>query len=139
MTHPLVQRLFDEYDYPLIDLDNHDAFVDQAGVNVLFFAGDPQQYRETTDVAVVLPELVAAFDGALRPGVVKRDRDVEVALQKRYGFRQWPCLVFVREGGYLGALERVQNWNEYLEDIELLMRSEAKRPPTFSIPVVTEA
>ncbi|MDH3840682.1 MAG: hypothetical protein OES35_07145, partial [Chromatiales bacterium] len=86
MTHPLVQRLFDEYDYPLIDLDNHDAFVDQAGVNVLFFPGDPQQYRETTDVAVVLPELVAAFDGALRPGVVKRDRDVEVALQKRYGF-----------------------------------------------------
>ena len=139
MTHALIERLFDDFGYPEIDLDNHDEFVDQAGVNVLFFPGDPQQYRETTDVAVVLPELVAAFDGRLSAGVVKRDRDVEVALQKRYGFRQWPCLVFIREGGYLGALERVQNWSEYLEDINQLMRSEVKRPPTFSIPLVAES
>lgn len=139
MTHPLIQRLFDEFGYAQVDLGNHDEFAGMPGVNVLFFAGDPQQYRETADVAVVLPELVSAFEGRLRPGVVKRDRDVEVALQKRYGFRQWPCLVFVREDGYLGAIERVQNWNEYLEDINQLMRSEAKRPPAFSIPVVTES
>ncbi len=68
--HPLIQRLLDEYGYPVIGLDEHQAFVARPGMNVLFFPGDPAVVRDSTDVAVVLPELVAAFDGALNPGVV---------------------------------------------------------------------
>ena len=60
MRHPLIQRLLDDYGYPEVTLANHQAFVDRPGISVLFFAGDPKRYQETTDVAVVLPELVAA-------------------------------------------------------------------------------
>lgn len=137
MNHPLIQRLHDEFDYPRIDLDNHEEFIGEAGVNVLFFAGDPKRYRETTDVAVVLPELVAAFAGQLRPGVVIDSSEVAIKLQRHYGFREWPTLVFVREGGYLGTISRVRNWTEYLELITELMNSEPKRPPGFKIPVVS--
>jgi hydrogenase-1 operon protein HyaE len=134
MTHPLIQRLFDEYRYPEVTVEGHDAFVSQPGVSVLFFAGDPKRYRDTTDVAVVLPELVKAFEGHIRPGVVAGTSELE--LQKRYGFTAWPALVFLREGNYLGAIAGIQNWAEYLQEIGELIVAEPKRPPTFKVPVV---
>lgn len=92
MTHPLIQRLYDDFGYPEITLQTHDDFIAQPGITVLFFAGDPKLYRDTTDVAVVLPELVQAFDGVLIPGVVAET--ATKALQQHYDFRAWPALVF---------------------------------------------
>ena len=63
------------------------------GITVLFFAGDPNRFHDTTDVAVVFPELVKAFEGKLRPGVVAADAGQ--ALQQYYGFTAWPALVFL--------------------------------------------
>ncbi len=134
MTHPLIQRLHDEFGYPRIDADSHDAFVARPGVAVLFFAGDPKRFRDTTDVAVVLPELEKAFQGGLRPAVVA-DEDA-VVLQQRYGFKAWPTLVFVREDGYLGAITGIQNWGEYLQEISELLTAGPTRPPAFKVPVV---
>lgn len=134
MTSPLIQRLFDEYGYPEITQEGHDAFVSQTGTAVLFFAGDPKRYRDTTDVAVVLPELVKALDGRLRPGVVAQS--AEIPLQKHYGFKTWPALVFVRNDGYLGTITGIQNWSDYLQQIAALMGAEPTRPPGFKIPVV---
>lgn len=133
MTHPLIQRLFDEYGYPEVTLATHDAFISQPGVTVLFLAGDPKTVRDATDVAVVLPELVQAFEGRLNPGVVAADAERE--LQRRYGVTAWPALVFLRDGGYLGAINRIQNWAEYLHDINNLMMADVRRPPGFKIPV----
>ncbi len=130
MKHPLVQRLQDEFGYPEITLDGCDEFVAEPGLGVLFFAGDPKRYKETTDVAVVLPELIAAFGGTLRAGVVAKE--AELPLQKRYGFRAWPCLVFVRDGGYVGAIARMKNWSEYLAEIQEFMHAETREPPTFA-------
>lgn len=135
MTDPLVQRLFDDYRYAEVTLENHDAFVRQPGVTVLFFAGDPKRYRDSTDVAVVLPELVNAFKNELRPGVI--GAAAELALQKRYGFTAWPALVFLRDGSYLGAITGIQNWAEYLEEIGKLLAAKPGRPPAFRIPVVS--
>lgn len=135
MTHPLIQRLSDELGYPAIGLDEHDGFVADPAVNVLFFAGEPKKFGETVDVAVVLPELVAAFGGRLRPGVVTREAETE--LQRKYGFREWPSLVFVRGGGYLGVISRIRNWQDYLDEISEIMHAEPRRPPGFKIPVIT--
>ncbi len=135
MTHPLIQRLFDDYGYPEVTLGSHDAFINQPGMTVLFFAGDPKRYRETTDVAVVLPELAKAFQGRLIPGVVAVE--AETALQHRYGFAAWPALVFLRDGGYLGAITGIQNWTDYLHEISELLKTDIKSPPGFKIPVVS--
>ena len=134
MSHPLIQRLHDEFHYPEITLENHDEFTGQEGLSVLFFGGDPARYRETVDVAVVLPELVAATGGCLHPGVVAREAEIE--LQKHYGFRKWPALVFLRDGGYLGAICKVQDWSDYIAGIGELMVAETTRPPGFRIAVV---
>lgn len=135
MSHPLIQRLFDEYGYPEVTRESHTDFIRQQGVTVLFFAGDPKRYNETTDVAVVLPELIAAFQGRLIPGVVAEEAEKE--LQRYYGFTSWPALVFLREGGYLGVLCGIQNWGEYLADISALMNANTQLPPGFKIPVVS--
>lgn len=137
MSHPLVDRLVSELDYPEISLQNHDEFVGASGMNVLFFPGDPTTVRDSTDVAVVLPELVDAFDGQLRPGVVTDVFGDGKALKRQYGFREYPALVFVRSGEYIGVLTRIQDWGDYLEKIAELMTGAPSRPPGFSIPVVT--
>ena len=135
MTNPLFQRLFDEYDYPEITIETHDEFINQPGITVLFLAGDAKTVRDTTDVAVVLPELVKTYQGRLIPGVVAADAERE--LHRHYGCAAWPALVFLRDGGYLGAITRIQNWSEYLRDISTLIESEVRRPPGFRIPVVS--
>jgi hydrogenase-1 operon protein HyaE len=134
MTHPLIQRLHDDCGYPEVTLETHQAFISQPGVTVLFFAGDPKRFRDTTDVAVVLPELVKAFEGALQPGVVATDAGP--TLQQHYGFSSWPALVFLRDGGYLGHITGIQNWSEYLQEIGELMTAEVQRTKGFKVPVV---
>ena len=61
MSHLLIDRLISELGYPEVSLDNHDDFVAEPGLNVLFFPGDPKTVKDATDVAVVLPELMGAF------------------------------------------------------------------------------
>jgi hydrogenase-1 operon protein HyaE len=138
MYHPLVQRLLDELGYPEITLENHDRFVAAPGVNLLCFVGDPATNRESTDVAVVLPELVAAFAGRLRSGVVASYECGGAELQRHYGFAEWPALVLVRGGGYLGAITRIRNWDDYLRSVAELLAASPRRAPGFEIPVVSE-
>lgn len=138
MSHPLVERLVVELGYSDISLSNHDDFVAAPGMNVLFFPGDTTTVRDATDVAVVLPELVAAFDGQLRPGVVRDVFGEGAVLKRRYGFAEYPALVFVRAGDYVGSLTRIRDWSDYLDKIGELLVSAPRRRPGFDIPVVTE-
>ena len=137
MSHVLIDRLVDELGYQQVTLDNHDEFVATAGMNVLFFPGDPGTVKDATDVAVVLPELVQAFGGHLRPGVVTDTWGAGKELKRHYGFSVYPSLVFVRGGEYVGVITRIQDWGEYVEQISELLVAAPRRPPGFSIPVVT--
>jgi len=137
VNHPLIQRLLDELGYTEVSLDNHDEFCAQPGLNVLFFPGDPTVAKDSTDVAVVLPELVAAFDGRLRPGVVTDTWGVGKTLKQNYGFSAYPSLVFVRSGDYVGTITRIADWSEYLEKIGGFFTAPPRKPPGFKIPVVT--
>ena len=138
MTHALIDRLIEDLNYPDISLDNHDDFVKQSGLNVLFFPGDPETIKDATDVAVVLPELVATFSPQLRAGVVTDTFGAGMTLKRNYGFTHYPSLVFVRSGEYVGTISRIQDWSEYLAKINVLLASPGKRAPGFSIPVVVE-
>lgn len=137
MIHPLIDSLMTERGYAEVSLDNHDEFVAQAGMNVLFFPGDVTTVKDATDVAVVLPELVAAFDNQLRPGVVTDVFGDGVVLRRQYGFSEFPSLVFIRAGEYVGAITRIQDWGEYLSRIDQLLVAAPRRAPGFKIPVVT--
>lgn len=136
---PLVTRLVERFGAEWVGLDNHDAFAAGAGDRVLFFTGDAVRFPESVDVAVVLPELQAALRGAsgARPfhvGVVRR-RD-EDALARRWGSQRWPGLVFLRDGGYVGALAGMHDWTDYLAQVRALLAAPTTRVPGVGIPVV---
>jgi hydrogenase-1 operon protein HyaE len=136
MTHALIDRLITELGYPEISLENHDAFVQEPGLNVLFFPGDPDTVKDATDVAVVLPELVAAFENRLNPGVVADTFGAGMKLKRQYGFTHYPSLVFVRDGEYVGTITRIQDWGDYLAKISAMFTAPVRRAPGFSVPVV---
>ena len=94
-----------------VDAGSVDRFVGD-GPCILFFTGDAERRPETSDVAVVLRELVAAYDD-LRVGIVERaDED---ALARRFGVDVTPSVVELREGKVQGVLARIQAWSRYTE------------------------
>jgi hydrogenase-1 operon protein HyaE len=116
-----------------VDQDNLDHFLQQHQHTLLFFAGDVRRFPESSDLAVILPELAKAFAGSFQIGVVAESD--EVTLQKRYGFNHWPTLVLLRGEAYLGAISKLQDWASYCADIQQLLQGETKQPPGFAIPI----
>jgi len=135
VPHPLIARLFDKHGYEDIDAANIDTFVQRRGHALLVFTEDPLRVKETLDIAVIVPELSQAFAGLFRVGVLLPP--AARTLQARYGFRRWPAFVVLRDGAYVGAVEGLRNWDEYLQEVERLLDAEPARPPTIGIAVKT--
>lgn len=136
MSMQLIERLTADRGYALLDAHNFEDFVARTPQSVLFFTENPASFPESCDVAVILPEIVRRFGGQLTPAVVSRNHERQVS--KRYGVREWPTLVFLRRGEYLGAVARVQDWNDYVSRIRDMLAGETSRPPSVGIPVVAQ-
>jgi len=124
----LFARQVRESGFSALSAAGADEFAARPGPAVLFFADDPKRVPETWDVAVVLPDILRASAEPLRVGLL--DPAAARALAGRYGVFRWPSLVFLRDGAYLGALERMRDWGEYLEEIPRILARPASRPPT---------
>lgn len=134
MPSPLIDRLTDTLGYPRVTAKTLDAVLQSAEITVLFFTEDPATTPEANDVAVVLPELVRHFGGRIAPAVVARED--ERALQSLYSFNLWPTLVFLRKDQYLGAISKIQDWTDYLEQIQGFLDTGPVRPPAPRIPIL---
>ena len=128
--HDLVRR-----GLPEVDVARVDPFLgaaDEAGaLTVLLSTGDPARFPEAIDVAVVLPELIDAFQGRLRGAVIARGAESE--LGQRFGVRVQPTLIFVAKGETLGLIAKIQDWSIYIDRITKLI----DRPRGQSATVVT--
>lgn len=133
MSSPLINRLVDELNYPLLNQENFDSFIKEHEYSVLFCTEQPSRFPESNDVAVILPELVNSFP-QLKPAVI--DTAFEKKVQGRYNFNVWPSLVFLKEGRYLGTISKVQDWGVYRMEIESILSLEPRRDPGIGIPVV---
>ncbi|WP_027515998.1 hydrogenase accessory protein [Bradyrhizobium sp. WSM1417] len=116
--HDLARSGLPEVDAATVDLFLGRA--DEAGaVAVLLSAGDPNRFPEAIDVAVVLPELIAAFGNRLRGAIIARD--AERALGERFEVRVQPTLIFVANGKTLGLIAKIQDWSVYADRITKLI------------------
>jgi hydrogenase-1 operon protein HyaE len=131
--HPLVEQLITRHGFARLDLDTLDAFAGAPGHALLVFTEDPVRYKETLDLAVIAPEVARAFPGRFRVGVLL-PADARKAAS-RYGFARWPALVMLKDGRYVGAVDGLRNWEEYLEDVQRLLDAEPTRAPTVGIAV----
>jgi hydrogenase-1 operon protein HyaE len=135
MRSPLIQALIDEHHYTLLTEDNIEAFLQTNEDAVLFFSENPKQFPESNDVAVILPELMRQFGHRLTAAVV--DESAERSLHKRYVFNKWPALVFLRRGEYLGVITGMQNWSDFMGEIERILAAAPVKASELELPVVT--
>lgn len=111
--HPLIARLETEFRYPrLRTAQDVSGFLARPGVHCLFIPGDPRRNLETADAAVILPELRLAFQNAFDCAVI--DDAIEATLREHHRALKTPGLLFFRADAYLGAVEKVRDWSDYL-------------------------
>jgi hydrogenase-1 operon protein HyaE len=132
MFSPLLQTLIEREGYRVVTGDELDAAAEPALFSMLFVAGDAERIAESNDVAIVVPELDKAFEGAVT--VLIADRDSERDIQRRYRFNAFPALIFLRHGEYLGCIQRIQDWTDYLREIPEILAREPSDPPPFKFP-----
>ena len=129
---PLMEDVIERENLPVVTAEELDTFCAGRGVVALLFMGDHERLVESDDLAVIAPELAKAFDGAFSLAVVARES--ERPLQQRFRFTAYPAMVFLRDGGYLGAIERLLDWESYLARIGEILRAEPHEPPPFRLP-----
>lgn len=134
-TSPLIERLVSVHGATWVDAQTIDAWAAEGGDRVVLFAGDPVQFPEGLDVAVVLPELQRCFPGRFKIGVVPRH--LEQALALRYGSQRWPTLLFLRDGQYVTTLSGMHDWDDYVQAMARALAMPISRAPTVGIPVVS--
>lgn len=132
----LIDRLTTDLGYPLLtDQASLEAFAAAQENSVVFLPANPQHYPETLDVAIVLPEFVNVFNGRLTAGVA--DMAFAKALAAKYSITEWPALLFLRHGDYLGVITRMRDWDVYLSKINAFLSSSVPaKAPGIGIPVV---
>lgn len=136
MSSPLIEQLTERHGFARVTPDNLDNFLERETTLALFLSADPRRYPEADDVAVILPELVRAFPARFKAAVV--DRRLEDTFKQRYDIAVWPCLVFLRDGRFLGKISKVRDWSDYLERIPQILDSQPSHNPGVGIPVVSE-
>jgi hydrogenase-1 operon protein HyaE len=131
--HPLLARLVQLTGAALPGAEDFDAWANAPGTAMVVFADEPERYKETLDIAVIVPELHAAaaraFRVALLPPAAAR------ALAPRYGLARWPAFVLLRDGQYLGAVDGIRDWDVYLAELQRLLAANPSRPPGVGIAV----
>jgi hydrogenase-1 operon protein HyaE len=134
--HPLLEQLQSRHGFVPLAPDAVDEFVHAPGHTLLAFTEDPVRYKETLDLAVIAPEIARAFPGSFRCAVLYPDAARKVA--PRFGFARWPALVVLRDGEYVGAIDGLRSWDEYIDETAALLRAEPTRPPSVGIAVKAE-
>ncbi len=125
MTHPLIERLTTEYGYPVLENPSDLAeFTNRDGVHCVFIPGDAARNLETTDVAVVLPELRMTFQGAFDCAVTSDAFEDKV--KTLTNVFKTPALVFFRAGRPLASIPKVRDWDDYIHRIPQILALEAQ-------------
>lgn len=131
----LVSRLAEQFGATWVDDSTVAAWAAEGGDRVVLLAGDPVQFPEGQDVAVVLPELQRCVPGRFCIGVVPRDREDAVA--RRYGAQRRPTLLFLRDGQYVTTVCGMHDWPVFVERVTQALAMPVSRAPTVGIPVVS--
>jgi hydrogenase-1 operon protein HyaE len=132
VLHPLLAALEAKHGFALVD-GAVDDLASRPGMALVALLEDPARQRETLDLAVIAPELARAFPGTFRCAALLPPAARDAAA--RFGVRRFPALVVLRDGGYVGAIEGLREWSEYVETLAPLLTAPVTRPPGIGIAV----
>ena len=120
MPIPMIRALTERHGLPVVDESSIEALLLPADGEsdhvLLFFPGDASQRPESGDVAVILPQLLAAFEGRLRGGVIAAS--AEDSLKPRFQVLMTPSLVLTKGNQPVDVFAKVLDWQDYRDRIE---------------------
>lgn len=138
MSTPAIQHLTDRHGVPVVDQNSIDAFISTAQGEaehvLVFFSGQDKDRPESSDVAVVMPQLLSAYKGRLRGAMV--DPAAEAALKGRFTILMLPSLVLARGDQVLDVFPKIIDWSEYVERIDAHLGAPAPGMPLASAQAV---
>ncbi len=137
LRYPPIARLFDKHGFTEVTADDRAGWLARPGRALVVFLEDPVRYRESLDLAVIVPELARAFPGRFAVGIALPSAARPLAV--RYGFRRWPALVVLADGKYVGAIDGLRDWTVYLDEIAALLDAPPCRPPSVGVTVAGDA
>jgi hydrogenase-1 operon protein HyaE len=126
-AHPLLRRMCAQLGAPWLDAERFDGWAGAPGRALAVFTEEPAQHPETLDLAVIVPEIARTFAARFRTGVLAPA--AARAIAPRFGFRRWPALVLLQDGRYVGAVDGLREWSDYVERLAELLAAEPTRPP----------
>jgi hydrogenase-1 operon protein HyaE len=115
-----------------VNEENLEEFKSAKGLVLIFFADNPTTFKETIDMAVIAPEVAKVFqDHIAAKGFT--DPAVGRAIASRLGLTRLPAVGFYRDGEWLGGLQGLKNWNEYISGLAEIGGRTAPARRTISI------
>lgn len=129
----LLDRLAAKHGLSDLDQAGFQAFMDGAGMGVVFLTDEPDIAAENWDTAVIFPELLAAMGNNLRAALMRPEQ--ARGLMARFGLGRLPALLFLQEGGYVGAIEGLRDWSEYVNECATMLQKPLSRAPSIGIAV----
>ncbi len=129
----LLDKLAEKHGISDLDQNGFQAFMDTSGNGVVLLTEEPDTVAESWDMAVIFPELLAAIGANLR-AALSRPEGARV-LQTRFGLGRLPALLFLRDGGYVGAIEGLRDWSDFVTECAAMLQKPVSRAPTIGIPV----
>ncbi len=129
----LLDRLETKHGIRTLNQAGFEAFLGEAGNGVALLTEEPDAAPESWDLAVLFPELLTAAGTGLRAAVLQ-PVDAK-AVQQRFGVGRLPALLFVRDGGYVGVIEGIRDWAEFVAEVTAQLHKPVTRAPSIGITV----
>jgi hydrogenase-1 operon protein HyaE len=133
----LLDKLVEKHGIADLDSAGFQAFMDGAGDGVVLLTEEPDTAAESWDMAVILPELLAAIGVGLRAAMMRPE--YARTLQTRFGLGRLPALLFLRDGAYVGAIEGLRDWSDFVAECAAMLKKSSSRAPSIGIVVAAEA
>lgn len=120
-SHPGYSRLL-EKGFRVLG-ESASTILAEPGVKMVFFVDDPNRQRETLDMVVIASEIKDLFSG-IEIGCFITDVRKARALAASFGIRKLPSIGFWSNEEFLGSIDGLQNWDDYMAKIpEVLTRT----------------
>lgn len=132
----LLEKLVEKHGLADLDSAGLQAFMDAPGDGVVLVLDEPDRVPESWDLAVIFPDLLGVSGVRLRGSVLRPTQ--AKSIQAQFGINRLPALLFLRDGGYVGVIQGLRDWNEYVSECRAMSQTPVSRPPSIGIAVTTD-
>jgi hydrogenase-1 operon protein HyaE len=127
----LLDKLVKEAGVIDLDLAQFQTFTDGTGFAVVLLTEEPDTAPESWDMAVIFPELLNEIE--VSSGVMHPENSRIIA--SRFSLGRLPALLFFRDGEYIGSLEGLRDWSDFIAEVANILKSPARALPAKSIAI----